>query len=301
MRYWLGVTDQQWFDFLSREQSDEVNFWQPSAKPPFRNLPSGAPFLFKLKKPFKHIAGGGYFVKFTTLPLSLAWEAFGRKNGASSLADLDAMIRRLSPNPDAWDLEIGCTVLTAPFFWPSEKWIEAPKRWGRQTVRGRYYDTESAEGARTWAQVEERLAADDRAADASARYGAEMLVRPRLGQGAFRVVVTDAYGRRCAITGERTLPVLEAAHIVPFAEDGPNELTNGMLLRSDFHRLFDLGFVTVTPQLQVEVSGRIREEWVNGRAYYRLHGRRLASVPERPGDLPDRRYLAWHNENRFQG
>lgn len=31
-----------------------------------------------------------------------------------------------------------------------------------------------------------------------------------------RVLVTEAYGRRCAVTGERTLPALEAAHIKPF-------------------------------------------------------------------------------------
>ena len=37
----------------------------------------------------------------------------------------------------------------------------------------------------------------------------------RLGHGAFRLLVTDAYQRRCAVTGERTLPVLDAAHIRP--------------------------------------------------------------------------------------
>ena len=45
------------------------------------------------------------------------------------------------------------------------------------------------------------------------RYGKPILVQPRLGQGAFRLLVTDAYQRRCAVTGERTLPVLDAAHI----------------------------------------------------------------------------------------
>jgi putative restriction endonuclease len=69
------------------------------------------------------------------------------------------------------------------------------------------------------------------------RYGDPVPVRPRLGQGAFRVVVTDAYDRRCAITRERTLPVLEAAHIKPYSEGGIHDLPNGLLLRSDLHRL----------------------------------------------------------------
>src|SRR5215207_4098956 len=73
MRLWVGVTDPAWFAFLSRADVDEVNFWQPSATAPFVGLEMGAPFLFKLKRPYNHIAGGGTFVKFSTLPLSLAW------------------------------------------------------------------------------------------------------------------------------------------------------------------------------------------------------------------------------------
>src|SRR5690606_11461688 len=79
------------------------------------------------------------------------------------------------------------------------------------------------------------------------RYGAEYLARARLGQGAFRVLVTDAYQKRCAISGERTLPVLQAAHIRPYAAAGPHRVSNGLLLRSDLHILFDRGYVTVTP------------------------------------------------------
>jgi len=91
-------------------------------------------------------------------------------------------------------------------------------------------------------------------------YGSPYLVRPRLGQGAFRVLVIDAYQRRCAITGERTLPVLQAAHIKPHASSGPHEVRNGLLLRADLRILFDRGYVTVTPDLRVEVSRRIRED-----------------------------------------
>jgi putative restriction endonuclease len=92
------------------------------------------------------------------------------------------------------------------------------------------------------------------------RYGKPILVQPRLGQGAFRLLVTDAYQRRCAVTGERTLPVLDAAHIKPYAELGPHRLENGILLRKDLHALFDAGYVTVTPSLELRVSRRIREE-----------------------------------------
>jgi len=71
------VTHNQWFKYLSETRPDEVNFWQPSAAtPPFSGRPVGFPFLFKLKHPYNHIAGGGFFVTYSRLPLSLAWEVF---------------------------------------------------------------------------------------------------------------------------------------------------------------------------------------------------------------------------------
>jgi putative restriction endonuclease len=79
MRFWVGVTDNGWFDFLAARGPDEVSFWQPSATPPFKNAPTGMPFLFKPEKPHDHIAGGGFFVTYGTLPISVAWEVFGER------------------------------------------------------------------------------------------------------------------------------------------------------------------------------------------------------------------------------
>lgn len=87
---------------------------------------------------------------------------------------------------------------------------------------------------------------------------------------------------------------------MPFGENGPHDVSNGMLLRSDFHKLFDLGMITVTPDFRVEVSPRIREDWFNGKAYYRLHGLPLANLPDSVTDRPDPVFLRWHNDNRYQ-
>jgi len=93
MKFWIGVTDNQWFNFLSAVKPDEVNFWQPGATAPFTNAPVGLPFLFKLKRPNNHIAGGGFFVTYSKMPLSLAWEVFGQKNGCSSLDGFRQLIK----------------------------------------------------------------------------------------------------------------------------------------------------------------------------------------------------------------
>jgi len=306
MKFWVGVTDNGWFNYLSNLQVDEVNFWQPRGKVTFTSLQAGDLFLFKLKKPFNHIAGGAYFVKSTSLPLSIAWETFGEKNGANSRGNFESMIRKFSIDTHARDPEIGCTVLTSPFFWPRDLWISDPDGFASNIVRGRYYDSEKPEDYRLWSEISLRLTNTNQYINMVAedipmnRFGNPVLVKPRLGQSAFRVVVTDAYRRKCALTGESTLPVLEAAHILPFAEQGPNDVSNGMLLRSDFHKLFDLGMITVTPDYKIEISTRIREEYYNGKAYYRLHGQQIPNLPEKIADRPSKEFLRWHNDSRFQ-
>ena len=307
MNFWAGVTDNSWFSFLQRAKPDEVNFWRPSGRSRFAALESGAPFLFKLKRPNNHIAGGGYFVKYSVLPLSVAWETFETKNGAPTRAEFEALIRPLTPDPLARDPDIGCIVLAEPFFWPTDLWIANPPGWAPGIMQGRVYDSSEPDGNNLWKEVELRLDASRMAdvalgiaAEPEARYGKPMLVNPRLGQGAFRVLVTDAYKRRCAVTGESTLPVLDAAHIVPFAQQGPHQISNGLLLRSDFHKLFDLGYVTVNSDLRVEISPRIKEEWFNGKAYYRLHGQPLSVLPDSVECRPKREFLDWHNTKVFQ-
>jgi putative restriction endonuclease len=310
MKYWIGVTDNGWYEYLSRAGVDEVNFWQPRGKVAFSGLVPGSPYLFKLKRPYNHIAGGGYFVKSTSLPLSIAWEAFGQKNGAQSRQLFESMIRKFINDPNVRDPEIGCTVLSSPFFWPRDLWIPDPAGFAGNIVRGRYYETSVPDEAKLWDQVQERLdgqaewrkrhLVSENIPESTVRYGNPVLVKPRLGQGAFRVIVTDAYRRRCALTGESTLPVLEAAHILPFAEGGPHDISNGIFLRSDFHKLFDLGMITVTPTHHVEVSPKIRETWFNGKAYYRLHGLPLTNLPESVAERPSPEFLRWHNDNIFQ-
>ncbi|HEU4401762.1 MAG TPA: HNH endonuclease [Candidatus Polarisedimenticolia bacterium] len=308
MRFWIGVTDNEWFDFLARFKPDEVNFWRPSGRG-FSSIEIGAPFLFKLHSPLNFIVGGGFFVRSERLPLSLAWEAFGEKNGAGSLTDVATLIQKHRGSRDI-DPEIGCIILNQPFFIPRANWIPASADFSRNIVVGKTYDSTETSGARVWEAVkpwlpifepaEAGVAVEPRVGEPQRLFGKEYLHRSRLGQGAFRILVTDAYERRCTISGERTLPVLQASHIKPYGK-GPNRVDNGLLLRSDLHILFDRGYVTVTPELHVEVSPRIKEEFENGRDYYKHHGHPLAVLPTARDDRPNPAFLQWHNEMVFRG
>lgn len=290
----VAVTDRAWFEHL-RGLGDlaEVNFWSPQPRP-FKALQAGELFLFALGR---HIAGGGVFVTANTLPCSLAWEAFGPGNGVVSLSEM--RVRQKDPRRDC---VIGCRILAQPFFWDEPLWIPAPSSFSPNVVSFKTYDTATADGAQLWEAVQARregVAAAERSfLDEQRRYGNPVLVRPRLGQGAFRVLVTEAYARRCAVTAEKTLPALEAAHIRPYAIGGDHAPANGILLRRDIHSLFDLGYVTITPDLRFEVSRRIREEYEDGRAYYALHGKQIA-LPVRAESRPEPAALEWHNETVF--
>jgi putative restriction endonuclease len=308
MKIWVGVTDEEWFTRLSQLQPDEVNFWQPSGSRAFRALQPGELFLFKLHSPKNAIVGGGYFVRYSALPASLAWDAFGEKNGVASIDDLLTRVHRYRREDGALDPVVGCNVLAEPFFLKKAGWIPVPQTWAPNIVQGKTYDTGSSEGAALWEQVQVALVGRrseqgsqliETSSDQS-RFGADYLTRGRLGQGAFRVLVTDAYERRCAVTGEKTLPVLEAAHIKPYALNGPHRVSNGILLRSDLHKLFDLGYMTVTPDLRVEVSPKLKSEWQNGREYYAHHGAPLCIHPADSSNSPGAEFLRWHNENRFR-
>ena len=303
LEYWVGVTDRSWFEFHSANQSVEVNFWAPGGEVSFKAIPEGGLFLFKLKSPINKIVGGGWFMKSTTLPLELAWKVYGKGNGTDTLTDLRdsiTLFRAKMHKPTSPNETIGCTLLTDCFWLPEDQWIDQPDDWSSAIVKGKKYDPYSGPGLRVWQQIQERLRARPVAPGVEQeqdRYGKPYMAKPRLGQSGFRVAVMDAYGRRCAVTEEKTLPVLEAAHIRPYADGGGHEVGNGLLLRSDFHTLFDAGYLTIDTDYRLLVSQRLKEEFSNGRHYYAHHGARVPNLPSRTDLLPARSAIEWRNQS----
>ncbi|MBI9051361.1 MAG: HNH endonuclease [Anaerolineaceae bacterium] len=305
MKSYVGITDWDWFDLLrSQDNIEEVNFWQPSGKTQFRALQPGELFLFKLHSPNNFIVGGGFFAHSTLLPISLAWDSFGIYNGATNLSDMRKRVEkyRRQPSNKFEDYTIGCILLEQPFFLPKNSWIPVPYNWAPNLVQGRGYDLSVEPGKTIWDQLRICLQSQPTSTlikEERPQYGNPVITYPRLGQGSFRVLITDTYERKCAITNERTLPALDAAHIKPYSENGLHEVTNGILLRKDLHALFDTGYITVTPEYRIEISKRIKEEYENGRDYYRHHGN-LIRIPKDKTKQPDFSYLSWHNENIFR-
>lgn len=309
MNGFVAVTDPGWYERLSREPGPrDANFWRPSNRR--FNLAVGTPFLFKLKSPYNAVAGFGRFASFTVLPDWLAWETFGEANGVESLSALRSRLQRIQvgarieADPAG---RIGCCLIAEARFFPRSDWVVPPRDWSPRTQTGASYDLSQGEGLRVWQECLARAPLDAgeaetplTAADGPPRYGPPRLYQPRLGQGIFRVQVLDAYERACAVTGEHSLPVLEAAHIRPYSEGGPHRVDNGLVLRTDLHRLFDKGYVTVDEDHRFVVGRRLKEEFENGRSYYGLQGHPL-HLPLQPELHPSPGALAWHREQVFQG
>lgn len=307
MRGHVLNTDFDWYQSL-RAQSDldEVNFWRPGKQGV--RAERGTPMIFKLKSPQNAICGFGFFSRYQRVPLWQAWEIFETANGVASQAELLTRLSRIASRNAiefAADPQIGCVVVVQPVFFEPDEWVELPADWSPNIVTGKTYDLATGEGKRIWttclARYEQQRSHEPWVADEleRAKAGKPRLVTPRLGQASFRLDVQSAYSGKCAVTQEHSLPVLEAAHIVPWGAGGPNEVSNGIFLRSDLHRLFDRGYVTFDEDARFVVSHLLKDEWQNGKTYYALHGAE-AAIPADDQFAPDQSRLAWHRDNVFR-
>jgi putative restriction endonuclease len=255
----LAVTDADWLAAIRTNGGGEANFWQPN--PTRVRTEPGTPWILKVRGR-NAIGGFGFFSYWTEMPLSIAWENFHAANGVASYAEMARRIGKLRHGAlERGDDHVGCVVLSDTVVLPADQYFDAPSDWRPNIVRMAGCDLSTGEGARVWNRLRALDPSLTPALGTAASplvveggYADPRLVAQRRGQGAFRLMVIDAYDRRCAITGEHTLPVLEAAHILPFAEDAKHEVRNGILMRSDLHRLYDRGLVTVRPDLTFDVS-----------------------------------------------
>jgi len=86
------------------------------------------------------------------------------------------------------------------------------------------------------------------------------LVKRRTGQARFRESVLDAYASRCTLCRLRHRELLDAAHIVSYAEGGTHQVSNGLSMCKIHHAAYDLNIVGVRPDGVAEVRRDVLEE-----------------------------------------
>ncbi len=307
MRAVIGVTDNRWAAFLrDRPGITEANYWLPSGKSAFRALKPGEPFLFKTHWPENRLVGGWFYSGFGTFTVREAWDLFRDGNGVASKDELALAIARYRKEPPDDNALIGCVLLRDLFFLSPGETLQAPGDFTKNIVRFKGYDLRGS-GAHVDLMFETMLRrAEVRITDVTGEptmapgpvFGRDRLVKARIGQQAFKGLVLTSYERRCAITGNHIQPTLEAAHIRPVSLDGENRLDNGLLLRSDVHTLFDLGYLGINPRYELQVSPRLRQDWGNGKEFYERAGRGI-SIPRVRANRPDREAVEWHLDTVF--
>jgi len=129
----------------------------------------------------------------------------------------------------------------------------------------------------------------------------EAVVRTRINQGFFRSAVLTAYGARCCISGLSVPQLLNASHIVPWSVDIKNRTNprNGLCLSAIHDRAFDCGLLTVTSELRVKVSAKVRALRADegAQALLSRYDGALISAPHR--FAPDADFLNYHNKIVF--
>jgi len=82
--------------------------------------------------------------------------------------------------------------------------------------------------------------------------------------GVFKRVVPRVYDFTCAVSGMRitagaSVQMVDACHIVPFAESRDDTLANGLSLCPNRHRAFDRGLIRIDADYRVAVSPMVTE------------------------------------------
>lgn len=310
---YVANTDNDWFDFLrARQPWEEINFWKPS-QTLFKAIDEGGLFVFRLKAPRNVIGGYGILVSSINAPIKLAWESIGEGNGVASVSKMVEAIARYRKSRDTTEHSmIGCRLLSNPVFFDESEWFDVPKSWSQNIVTGKVYNTRSDDGADLFEKIEARNSGLQNTIicnksdffgfnePESARYGAPILIEPRLGQASFRMKISSTYEFTCAVSGTRVLPALDAAHIQPYADGGPHRVENGILLRKDIHSVFDAGFATFDEEYRFIVSDQVATIFNNGNEYKRLSGHKLR-LPKSVQNWPSQKAIRWHRENRYVG
>jgi putative restriction endonuclease len=309
VKAYVGVTDGEWYRFLAaRPEIDEVNFWRPGGRGEFRVLQVGEPFFFKTHYPHNRIVGGGFYSAYARLAVSEAWELFGEANGVADVQQMRARVGhyRRAPLAAAEDGPIGCVFVRDVRFFPPCDASNPPADFAPNIVQGKGYDLTVSQYAGYFDQLLQQLLGAEVGVDLAEPwqrpgpvYGDPRLAPQRLGQRSFQAVVLDAYARRCAITGSRIRPTLQAAHVRPLPAGGEHRLDNGVLLRSDVHTLFDTGYLCIDSKYRLQVSPRLREEFGNGEQFYARAGQTI-SLPDHRRDRPRSDFLEWHLDEVFK-
>lgn len=128
-----------------------------------------------------------------------------------------------------------------------------------------------------------------------------LTVRP-FRDAAFATAVKSAYGNTCAFTGLQIIngggrPEVQAAHIRPVADAGPDSVRNGLALSGTVHWMFDRGLLSLDDEYTVLMARDRIPPPIHGL----INPDGKLRLPGRPEVRPHPQFLRYHREHVFKG
>ena len=295
----VAPTDINWFSQLRQEgiHGELANFWTPT---PWNitKLSLGDKLCFMLKSPIRKIGGYGHFYSYQNMKASLAWEKFGRDNGVENLSQLikrtNNYVSKNTDNTITSNPEIGCILLDKLEFFSDDEFKEDKElnfSFPAQVVKIKYFnqDLNFTELNAYKSETKFELVSDRNISRTTSKK------KLRTGQAKFRKNVLRAYKNKCAISMSNVREVLEGAHIQTYFNEKSNHIQNGICLRSDFHKLFDNGLITIDDQFRIKISKILKTSG------YEKYNDKQINLPENEESQPSKEALKYHHTYIFRG
>ncbi len=134
------------------------------------------------------------------------------------------------------------------------------------------------------------------------RHIVERVVARPFRDAAFAVGIKSAYHDTCAMSGLKIIngggrAEVQAAHIKPVSENGPDSPRNGVALSGTVHWMFDRGLVSIDDDYSILIA----KDRLPDAAVRLLNRNHRLLFPSREDMYPHRHYLAFHREKIFKG
>ncbi|WP_343561898.1 HNH endonuclease [Kiloniella sp. b19] len=119
---------------------------------------------------------------------------------------------------------------------------------------------------------------------------------------AFKHAVRQVYGNTCALTGLSLVngggrPEVQAAHIQPVAQKGPDSIRNGLALSGTVHWMFDRGLISIHDDYRILTA----DQFLPKEAKALLNKDGVMRLPDREDERPHQQFLEYHRDTIFKG
>lgn len=282
--YVISPTDINWFNFLKENYvTGLVNFWTPTPTWKLSGVKIGSKWYFKKKGRDKLICGYGIYQGIEIMTVKEAWKKFGPNNGCESYASFREKLGSYNAEISD-DKQIGAISLSDVVFFDESDYKNLDALgvdWSNNTVTfKRYFDDDkihnsTSDWQRTPFILVPKTTKRKKATETTCREG----------QSEFRQEIAAAYNYRCCITNDSCPDLLEAAHIQSYISKASNHVQNGLLLRVDFHKMFDSGLLAIDSNYCIKVSPLVTSDY-----YQSFNGKRI-SLPNNMAHYPSKEAL----------